>query len=207
MKQAFGTAFSIFEIILSIVLANVLLVIGSVLSGFLLFPVLLISTLYYLRRIYLYREFTGIIFNYTNFIKGNIVKSIKLLFPLVLFVGFMLLSVFYYNQILTDMLHPYFILVIFVVQAFLLYQVVGVMIVSAILYGKNPDTENKEILNKAFIIFNAHPIRGFLSILSLAAGVIFIVRVLPFSYLIVFPIGLFFFYVVFSDIIEQKKYA
>jgi hypothetical protein len=119
----------------------------------------------------------------------------------------MLLSVFYYNQILTDMLHPYFILVIFVVQAFLLYQAVGVMIVSAILYGKNRDTENKEILNKAFIIFNAHPIRGFLSILSLAAGVIFIVRVLPFSYLIVFPIGLFFFYVVFSDIIEQKKYA
>ncbi len=207
MKQAFGTAFSIFEIILSVVIANVLLVIGSVLSAFLLFPILLISTLYYLRRMYLYREFTGIIFNYTNFIRGNVLKSIKLLFPLVLFVGFMLLSVFYYNQILLDVLHPYFILLIYLVQAFLLYQAVGVMIVSAILYGKNRDTENKEILNKAFIIFNAHPIRGFLSVLSLGAGFIFIVGVLPFSYLIVFPVSLFFFYVVFSDIIEQKKYA
>jgi len=207
-----GKAFVIFEIILSIALTNMLLIGGSLLSVFLLFPVLLISTLYYLRRMYLYREFTGIIYNYAHFIRGNILSSIKILFPLVLFIGFLLLSIFYYNRVMIELFHPFLVILIFVVQAFMLYQAVGVMLVSAILYAQfkekhHDETPTYALLNKGFIILNAHPVRGFLSIISLIMGTVFIIRLVPFFYLIVLPIGLFAFYVVFSDVIEQKKYV
>lgn len=206
MKDSFGKAFAGFEILLSIVLANIFLVVGSVFSIFLLFPVLLISTLYYLRRMYRYHEFTGVIYNYTNFIKGNVLKSIRLLYPLVLFIALLLFSLFYYNRIILDLFPAYFILVIYLVQAFMLYQAVGVMLVASLLYIRNSEAGVPTILNKAFIIFNAHPFRGMLSMLSLAMGAVFVIMVLPFSYLVLFPVMLFMFYVVYSDVIEQERF-
>lgn len=207
MKSSFGKAFTLFEVILSVVIANVLLVLGSVFSLFLLFPALLISTLYYLRRMYLYHEYTGIVYNYMNYLRGNVLKPMKMIFPLVLFIGLLLFSIFYYNQAVTEVFHPFFVWLIFLVQLFMLYQAVGVMVVASILYAQNSETPAPTLLNKAFIIFNAHPFRALFSMISLFAGIVFVIRVFPFSYLVLFPVGLFLFYVVFSDAIEQKQYV
>lgn len=155
----------------------------------------------------MYREFNGIIYNFLRFIKGNIWLSIKLLYPLVIFVVLLVLSITYYNQIIFELVDPFFIWFVYVVQAFMLYQAIGVMLVSAIIFGKNPNEPTTAILNKAFIIFNAHPIKGILSMLSLVMGALFVIWVVPFAYMIVFPISLFLFYVVFSDVIEPKKFA
>lgn len=206
MRSSLAKAFIIFEVIFSIVLTNMLFVVGSIASVFLLFPVLLISTLYYIRRMYLYHEYTGLIYNYTKYIKGNVGKSIKLLYPLVLFIALLLLSIFYYNQIIFEAFDPFLVWFIYIIQSFMLYQSIGVMIIASILYGKNNEITNKEILNRAFIIFNAHPIRAMMSMTSLIVGAAFIIRVIPFSYLLIFPIILFLFYVVFSDVLELKKY-
>ncbi|MFW5895025.1 MAG: hypothetical protein ACOCU0_03750 [Bacillota bacterium] len=206
MKRSFGKVFAVFEILLSMVVANLLLVIGSFLSVFLLFPVLLVSTLYYLRRMYRYREYTGIIYNYTNFIRGNVLKTIKLLYPLALFIVLLLFSLFYYNRIILDLFHPYFILAITLVQAFMLYQALGVMLVASILYIRNEKASVGTLLNKAFIIFNAHPFRGLLSMASLAMGGVFVVMVFPIAYLILLPLILFMFYVVYSDVVEQERF-
>lgn len=180
------------------------LVLGSVVSLFLLFPVLLVSTLYYIRRMYLYQEYTGIIYNYTKYIKGNILKTIRLLYPIVLFIGLLLLSIFYYNQIIFELLDPFLVWFIYLIQAFVLYQAIGVVILSALIYGTNPELPNKVILNHAFLMFNAHPFRALLSMISLVMGALFVIKIVPFSYLIIFPIILFLFYVVFSDVFEKK---
>jgi len=207
MNNVFSKAFIGFEVIFSIALTNIILVVGSVLSAFLLFPILLIATLYALRRMYTNKEYTGILVNYFRIIKGNILPSIKLLYPLVLFIVLIILSVFYYNQILFQIVPPFFVYFVYVVQAFLLYQAIGVLLVSAILYGKKQKQTIKYYLNHAFIIFNAHPVKGLLAMISLIMGIVVVIWVIPYAYLLVFPISLFMFYVVFSDVIENEKYA
>jgi len=207
VKGSLNRVFVVFEVILSIAIANILLVFGSFISLFVLFPVLLVSTIYYLRNMYIHRDFTGIIYSYIMFLKGNIIKTFKMLYLFVLFIGLLILSIVYYNQILFELAPDLVIVVIYLVQAFMLYQTVGVMLVSSILYTQNPKTPNMELINKAFLLFNAHPIKGLVSTISLVVGMIFVVRILPFSYMLVFPLGLFFFYVVFSDVIEGKNYV
>jgi len=202
-----GKSLVVFEIILSIVIANLLLIVGSLLSLFLLFPVMLVSTLYIVRRMYLYREFNGIIYNFIYYMKGNILATIKLIYPLIIFVILLVFSITYYNQIVFEMIDPFFVWLIYIIQAFMLYQAVGVMLISAILYTKNNTESPTAILNKAFIIFNAHPIKGVLSMISLVMGTVFVIYVIPYAYMLFLPISLFMFYVVFSDVIETKKFA
>ncbi len=205
MKSSWGKTLVIFEVIFSIAVTNMLFIAWSVLSLFIMFPVMLIGTLYYLRRMYLYREYTGILYNFAKFIKGNIIASFKLLYPLVLFVGLLLLSIFYYNQIIIELFHPFLVLLVYFVQAFLLYQTVGVMLVAGIIFIQDQAMLKRDILTRAFLIFNAHPVKALLAMLSLIMGTLVVIRVFPFFYLIVLPISLFMFYVVFSDILEKNQ--
>ncbi len=209
MKRGLAKAFIIFEVIYSLLLTNIVFILISILSLMTLFPVLLVSELNYMRRFYIFKEYKGILFTFFTFTKGRVIKSFQVLFPIIIMIAFLLLNMFYYNEILEFYFNPYIISVILLIQLLMLYQLFGILLISALQLTVSFDKKKRDIYKISFLMLNSHFIRGFLSVLSSIAFMILLLETSQLIILIFLPTSLFGFYIVFSDIFESevKKYT
>lgn len=204
MGEGYRRVFLIFEVIISLIVVNILFLLGSIFSGLFLFPVLLVSTMNYIRRFYVYEEYDGIMVTFVRFVRGKIWYSFTVLFPLVVLSIFLLATLLVFNEILIDSFPVFVIYVIHGVQLFALYQLIGIMLHSAIWISKTQQYSIKEVYVHGFLVFNLHPIRSLFSMISLIVISILLLVYIDFTYLLFLPVGLFGFYIVNSTIEEVR---
>ena len=113
--------FAIFELIVSFLIINLLIVVLSIVSLFLLYPVLISGIFYILRRIIKFKEYDSLLINYFTFVKKNIVSSLLAgILPMTLsFV--IVLTVIFVNPLMIDIINDSYIVVIQIVQLIMLY--------------------------------------------------------------------------------------
>ncbi len=203
MKNVLSKSFVVFEVIFSFVITNIVVFVGSILSATLLLPVFLVSMSNYIRNFYIHKEYSGIIFTFFTGIKGKIKVSIKILYPLMLFIGLLMLSIYYYNGFMSNYFGQTFIVVVFIVQLFVLYQSVGVLLLSALQVAIDSKRNLVETYKYSFLMLNAFPVRSFLAMLSFITVIVLAVLSANALLFALLPLALMAFYIVFSDVFEK----
>ncbi|MCF7925065.1 MAG: hypothetical protein K9L26_00825 [Candidatus Izimaplasma sp.] len=207
MKTNLYKIFLLFEIIITLFIINALLIAGSLLSLFILFPVLLTATFSITRRLVHYNEFNGVLYSFFTFIKGNVFRTLKVLYPLTIFILLLLFNIFYFNEILIGAYPDYINGIILVAQFLLLYQLLGVLFISSLmLTAVDENRKIKDYYFYAFILFNANPIRSFLAILSTLVSIGLIFQTTQIAFFLFLPLGIILFYIVYVDVFEQKNF-
>ncbi len=204
MKSNIYKGFILFEALFSIVITNIAFIGLSFLSILILTPVLLVSTFICIRRVYLYKEYQGIIFRFIFSAKGRIIRSFQVLYPALLFLAVLIASVLYYNQIMDYYFSDMVISIVILIQLLVIYQTVAIILLSALYLTIDTKMHALDIYKASFLLFNANPLKGFLSMISLIAMILFIVEISWFGYLIFIPLSLFAFYTVFSKTFETR---
>lgn len=203
MRSNLAKAFVVFEVIISIVVSNISLVLLSIVSFGVLLPVLLVSTMNYIKRMLTYKEYEGIVFTYFSYIKGNIGNSFKAITPIILVIILLLLNLFSFNSILIEYFPLIMVQIIFYIQLFIVYYLIGFLLHVSIILTNNKKLTLKEIYFNSFLKMNLNPIRNFFGILSLFISIYLSLYLVSYAYLIFIPIGLLVFYIIVSPIIKE----
>jgi hypothetical protein len=159
--------FAIFELIVSFLIINLLIVVLSIVSLFLLYPVLISGIFYILRRIIKFKEYDSLLINYFTFVKKNIVSSLLAgILPMTLsFV--IVLTVIFVNPLMIDIINDSYIVVIQIVQLIMLYILSSVLFISLIQVAHLIKKDNTIIIRDSFLILFAKPIRSLLAFMSI----------------------------------------
>lgn len=205
MNKNIYSGFVVFEVILSLVITNFIFVVTSVITLGLLFPIMLVSTFNYIQRFYDQKEYEGIIFTFLSFIKKRILKTTKLLLPIVVLVFLLVINVFVFNIEVVETFSVNQLFILYTAQTLMAYQLLGILLHSAIILIEEKDHTIKTLYKEAFLIFNLHPIRSFFSMLSLVVMIITSLYYVDYIYMLFAPLSLFAFYIVNSPILKKNE--
>lgn len=204
LNPTLAKMFAIFELIFSFLIINLLIVVLSIISIFLLYPVLISGIFYILRRIIKYGEYESILFNYYTFVKKNIVSALLTgILPMTL--SFIIIfTVIFVNPLMIDIIKDSYIVVIQIVQLVMLYILSSVLFISLIQVAHLIKKDNTIILRDSFLILFAKPIRSLIAFISIFMFGYYLYSYID-LYFIVFaiPILMSIYYIIIYSNIDQ----
>jgi len=194
LNPVLSKLFAFFELILSFFIINAVVVVFSIISMFLLFPVLISGIFYVMRGIIKHKEYESILSNYFGFVKKNIFRSMTVgVLPLIIMV-IIILTIVFVNPFMTVIVSADLVIVIQIVQLIVLYIFSSVLFISLIQISHEIKKESFLILQDSFLIFFAKPLRPLIAFLT----------VLIFGYYLYLYIDLYF--IVFAIPIVYSLY-
>lgn len=167
LNPVLAKLFAAFELILAFFIINATVVIFSIISLFLLYPVLISGIFYILRKIIKHKEYESIIFDYFRFVRKNIIKSLMVgILPLIISI-IIVLTVFLVNPMMVEITSMDLVMGIQVVQLIVLYILFSVLSISLIQIAHSIKKDNMIVLRDSFLIFFAKPLRPIIAFASI----------------------------------------
>ncbi len=139
----------VFEIVATFVLLNIIMLVGSVFSAFILTPLLVYSMFRAIRKLY-DKDYDNMLIDYFANMKHKFIRVTRIGYPLILAIVFLLYLFFFVNPVIADLVSIYFYAAILGSQILLMYIIVSVTMIYLMSLSINPEAE--DVFRKSTII-------------------------------------------------------
>jgi uncharacterized membrane protein YesL len=199
-NPAINRFFKTFEVIGSFILLNFIMILGSLISLFLLTPVLVFSMFKTLNKLSK-KSFDDIVFEYFANIKNNFVKATKIGYPILLAIIVVLYLFLVVNPYIIDLIPIYLYAVILGSQLLLLYMLISVLLIFLMSLAVTETEEN--LMKKSFLVVFAYPAKTIISFLALFVIPGVVLSVSFYFLFLIIPCGLIGYHIILSKTIDN----
>ncbi len=199
-NQAIQRFFKVFEVLATFILLNLIMFLGSVISLFILTPLLVFSmfkTIGKLTR----KDFDDMLVEYFTNMKHRFVKVTKVGYPLILGIAFLLYLFLVVNPYIADIVPIYLYAIIMGAQLLLLYMIISVTMIYLMKMAID-DKEDNPFRSSILLVFG-YPGKTIFAFLSMFFVPGLLLYISYFFIFLIIPFGLIGYYIMIAKTLEE----
>ncbi|ERJ11888.1 hypothetical protein [Haloplasma contractile] len=198
----FNKVLKIGQVIVIMFITNLLFFLFSGVSLLFLMPVCIASA-FHISKLILDKKYDGLMLTYLRFIKEHALKCFKVSFPLLLLIIIIGFNLYWFNEGFIPIANPYVFTIILLLQVFIGFEALNIMLLSLIQLTINADKSFKLIMRDAFLVGNRYFFRMIMSSMVFIVVYMLGTNFSPLFFMISTTLMLFLYYGSFSFIIKK----